>query len=157
MPPSVIARYPVTSRIIAELEELSFPVGDNDNPTEPYGWSGEPNADSGTFTPWMILTALTGQPQRVPGALSDTGTEWTLPYSVFYAGISRSHTERIADRMRQKLVNIEREGIDTETGRWRIQKIGCSTIGASAKVTTAYPDYYTQTDVFDVWVSKERS
>jgi hypothetical protein len=153
--PSVIQRHPITNRIIAELEELDFPVGDNDNPTEAYGWSGEPNESSSSFMPWMIVTALTGTPQRTQ-AFGDSAREWLLPYSIFFAGVSRAQAERLADRMRQKLVNIERDSITTENGSWRIQKISYNSVGNSAKVTSAYPDYYTQTDTFEVWVSKER-
>lgn len=154
--PSVIQRHPITERVLSELEELSFPVGDNDNPDTAYGWNGEPNETGKTFTPWMIVTALTGSPQKTQ-AMGDTGREWLLPYSVFYAGVSRAQAERLADRMRQKLVNIERESVATESGNWRIQKVSFTGVGNSAKVTSAFPDYYTQTDTFEVWVSKERS
>jgi hypothetical protein len=153
---STISRGPITSRLLTELLEEAFPVGDNANPEEPYGWSGEPNEASTTFTPWMILTPLTGQPQKLPGSLGDGGTAWSLPYSVFYAGLSRKQAEALADRLRSKLCNIERESVTTSTGNWRIQKVSCSTLGASVKIGSAYPDYYTQTDTFDVWITKER-
>lgn len=154
--PSVVQRHPITQRVIAELQELSFPVGDNDNPNVPYGWDGEPNETGKKFTPWMIVTALAGTPQRTQ-AMGDTGREWQLPYSVFYAGVSREQAERLADKMRQKLVDIERESVTTPNGSWRIQKISFNSVGMSSKVTSAFPDYYTQTDTFEVWVSKERS
>lgn len=154
--PSAISRGPITSRVIIELETEGFPVGDNQAPEEGFGWAGEPNADSSTFTPWMSVAPLTGQSQRLPGALGDTGTEWTLPYSVFYAGISRAHVEALADKMRNKLTNIAREVIETDGANWKIQKISCNTVGGVARVGSTFPDYFTESDMFDVWVSKER-
>lgn len=154
--PSTISRGPVTTRVIEELETEGFPVGDNEAPSEPYGWQGEPNSETSTFIPWMSVTPLVGQSQRQPGALADTGTEWSLPYGIFYSGMSRAHVEALSDRMRHKLCNIIREGIETDTGNWRIMKISCSTVGAVNRVGSTFPDYFTESDTFDVWVSKER-
>ena len=153
--PSSPARGPITTRILTELKGPGFPVGDNSSPEEPYGWSGEPNADSTSFTPWMSLSAMTGTPQRTQ-AMGDTGTEWILPYSVFYAGVSRKQAEALADRLRAALTDIVRESVTTETGNWRIQKISCTAIGTSNRIGSSYPDYYTQADSFEVWISKER-
>lgn len=153
--PSSISRGPITARLIEELGQAGFPVGDNAEPDGAHGWDGEPNAEGGSFTPWMILTPLVASPQAKQ-AFGDTGTEWRLPYLVFYAGVSRGQTEALADRARNQLTNIEREGVPSDTGDWRIQKTTCTAIGASVKVGAAYPDYYTQTDSFEVWISKER-
>ena len=154
--PSSIERGPITKRLIEELETAGFPVGDNDNPEDPYGWSGEPGSDEATFTPWMSITPMTGQSQRVPGAVGDTGTEWSLPYSVFFTGLSRAHVEALADKMRNALTNIAREAVETNNGNWRIMKISCSTVGGTNRIGSTYPDYFTQSDTFDVWVSKGR-
>lgn len=154
--PSAVARGPITTRILTELETAGFPVGDNAVPDDEYGWTGEPDAQDATFTPWLTLTPLAGQPQRTPGALGDTGTEWVLPYSVYYAGLSRKQTEALADRLRAALCTIAREAVDTETGRWRIMKITCTALGSSNRVSSVYPDYYTQADTFEVWITKER-
>lgn len=149
---SSVSRGPITTRLITELETTGFPVGDNDAPTDPYGWSGEP--DEGTFTPWMTITPLTGTP-RTPLAMGDTGTEWTLPYSIFYAGISRKQVEALADRLRNALCNIARESVTTDTGSWRIMKISCSAIGNVNKISSTLPDYFTEADSFEVWITKE--
>jgi hypothetical protein len=154
--PSAISRGPVTNRVIAELEVEGFPVGDNQAPTVPFGWQGEPNSTTSTFIPWMSVAPLTGQSQRTPGAMGDTGTEWSLPYSVFYSGMSREHVEALSDRVRNRLTNITREGVETDTGRWRIMKISCHTVGGVNRVGSTFPDYFTQSDTYDVWVSTER-
>lgn len=151
--PSSVSRGPITTHLYNELHTANFPVGDNSSPEGEYGWNGEPG--EGTFTPWMILTPLTGTPQRVSGAMGDSSTEWVLPYSVFYAGVTRKQSEALADKMREHLTNITRISIATPTGAWRIQKISSTNIGSSIRVGSAYPDYYTQTDNFEVWTSKE--
>jgi len=153
---SSIERGPITRRLIEELKNEGFPVGDNDSPEDPYGWNGEPRGADSTFTPWMSIVPLTGQQQRVPGALGDTGTEWMLPYSVFYSGLTRAHVEALADKMRLAFTNIVREGVEGQNGGWRIMKISCQTVGGCNRVGSTYPDYFTQTDTFQVWVSKER-
>lgn len=155
MTKSSVSRGPITTRLITELNTEGFPVGDNTVPRVSYGWSGEPNSEDATFTPWMTISPLAGQTQRIEGALGDTGTEWRLPYGVFYAGLSRKQTEALADRLRFKLSNIQREGVITDTGTWRIMKISCVGIGSTNKISSAYPDYYTQNDTFEVWISKE--
>lgn len=157
MPPSSLSRGPITTRLITELATEGFPVGDNTSPENPYGWSGEPNSEDATFTPYMTIAALTAAPQRVSGALGDTGTEWVLPYSVFYAGISRRQAEALADRMREKFTGITRENIETPTGNWQIQKISCTSVGGSVKQGSAFPDFFTQVDTIEVWVSKRRN
>ena len=156
MPPSAVSRRQITDRLIAELEEPGFPVGDSNAPTDPYGWSGEPNLETSTFTPWMSISALTAQSQRIPGALGDTGTEWNLPYAIFFSGVTRPQCEALADKMRLALTNIERETITTPSGNWRIQKVSCVGIGAMNRVGSSFPDYFTQTDSFEVWISKGR-
>lgn len=153
---STVSRGPLTTRVLDELKDLSFPVGDNSAPTTPYGWQGEPNATGSSFIPWLSLTSLAAQPQRIPGALSDTGTEWIMPYTVFFAGLSRKQTDALADKTRENLVNMERELISTLTGDWRVMKVGCTAIGSANRVGSAYPDYYTQADTYEVWISKER-
>jgi hypothetical protein len=152
--PSSLSRGPVTNRLLAELETEGFPVGDNASPDIPFGWTGEPNEPGTTFTPWLSLSPMAGSLQAPAGALGDSQSEWRLAYSVLYAGLSRKMTEALADRMRLNLTNIARESIDTPTGKWRIQKTTCTAIGNTTRIGSAYPDYFTQADSFEVWVTK---
>jgi len=152
-----VARGPITTYVLQQLEAEGFPVGDNGAPDDDYGWSGEPNSPDSVFTPWMTAAALTARPQRPAGTFDDTTMDWLLPYNIFYAGLSRRHCEALADRMRDRFVNISRVDIATENGTWRIQQFQCTTIGGSNKISSAFPDYYSQADTFDVWVTKRRS
>jgi hypothetical protein len=154
MAPSSISRGPITSRLLDELAIEGFPVGDNAQPVAPYGWQGEPNEPGTTFTPWLSLSPGAATLQAPGGALGDSQSEWRLAYSVVYAGISRKQTEALADRMRMNLTNIARESITTPTGDWRIQKTTCTSIGNTSRIGSAYPDYFTQADSFEVWVTK---
>lgn len=152
--PSSISRGPITTRLLGELVTEGFPVGDNASPTAPFGWQGEPNEPGTTFTPWLSLSPGAASLQAPSGALGDSQSEWRLSYAVVYAGISRKQTEALADRMRMNLTNIARESVDSDTGKWRIQKITCTTIGNTNRIGSAYPDYFTQADSFEVWVTK---
>jgi hypothetical protein len=152
--PSSISRGPITSRLLTELESEGFPVGDNSSPTVSYGWQGEPNDPGTTFTPWLSLSPGAATMQAPSGAMGDSQSEWRLSYLVFYAGLSRKQTEALADRMRLNLTNIARESIVTPTGNWRIQKTTCVAIGNTSRIGSAYPDYFTQADTFEVWVTK---
>lgn len=153
MAPSSISRGPITSRLLDELVTEGFPVGDNAAPGVPFGWQGEPNAPGTTFTPWMSLSPGAASLQVQQG-IGDSQSDWRLAYAVAYSGISRKQTEALADRMRMNLTNIVRESVATPTGDWRIQKVTCTAIGNTNRIGSAYPDYFTQADSFEVWVTK---
>lgn len=150
---AIIQRGPITDRLISELEELGLPVGDNKAPTDPYGWQGEPNANGSNFIPWVVLTA--GTTPAPTGSFGGSQDLWRMPYTVFYGAVTRKQLDWLADRMRNKFVNIERESVATDTGSWRIQQIRCTAVGGSIRVSATTPDYYTQTDVYEVWLAKE--
>src|SRR6185503_3915625 len=152
--PSSISRGPITNRLLSELDTEGFPVGDNSSPVVPFGWQGEPNDPGTTFTPWLTMTPGAASLQTPPGGMGDSQSEWRLSYNVVYAGISRKQTEALADRMRLNLTNINRESVATPTGNWRIQKTTCTAIGNTSRIGSAYPDYFTQADSFEVWVTK---
>ena len=147
-------RQPVTTLVLAELATSGFPVGDNGSPTTPYGWQGEPGTAGQTFTPYVGLTPLTAQPQRSQ-TFENSQSEWIFPYSVWFAGISRVQSESLADKLRDQLINLARTVFTTPTGNWKVQQVRCTAIGANTRVGSAYPDYYTQADTVEVWVSKE--
>jgi hypothetical protein len=152
--PSSISRGPITTRLLGELGTEGFPVGDNTAPTMSFGWQGEPNDATATFIPWLTLMPGTAVAQSPVGTFGDSSTEWKLGYNVFYSGVTRKQTEALADRMRMALTNIARESVVTDTGSWRIQKITCTAIGSSTRIGSAYPDYFTQSDTFEVWITK---
>lgn len=150
-----INRAPITDRLIAELESTTLPVGDNAVPAGTYGWQGAPNGQDSTFIPWMSIYG--GTAQAGTGSFGSSASEWRLPYSVTYAGVTRKQLDWLADKARTQLVSIARETVATNSGNWRICQIRCTSIGATNRVGAPFPDYYTQSDLFEVWLSKERS
>jgi len=152
---SVPKRGLITNRVITELNTSGFPVGDNSSPQDPYGWQGEPGASDSTFIPYLGVTPLAGSLQRTQD-MRTSQAEWVFPYSVWVAGISRMQSEALADRVRGRLVAIAREVLEDDFGNWKIQQIRCISIGNNTRVGSTFPDYYTQNDTFEVWVSKER-
>ena len=64
---------------------------------------------------------------------------WVAGYNVLYAGVTRPQCEALADRMREKLCQIARESVTTDTGNWRIMKISCNGIGSNNRVGGNYP------------------
>ena len=155
---TTLQRAAVTQWLLDKAKEVGFPVGDASSPVESWGWSGEPNGDGSTFTPWFVVTPLTAQQQRIPGSLGDGGTEWSTPYSVFIAGVSRKQTETLADRIATTLASGRKETItDKDGNRWKVQKVKRNGIGSINKVGSALPDHYTQNDNYDLWISKERN
>lgn len=153
---ATINRGPITTRLIAELNETELPVGDNHAPTDPYGWqTDEPGADASQFIPWMVITA--GTASTGTGSLAASSQDWKLNYTVFFAGVTREQLDWLADKVRLQFANIERENVVTESGSWRIQQVRCTSVGGTVRQAATFPDYYSQTDVFEVWLSKERS
>lgn len=155
MSAGTINRGPVTDRILAELRSTDLPVGDNAKPEDPHGWQGEPNGDESSFIPWMSLVGGTASPGS--GSMGDSASEWRLPYTVTHACVTRSQLDWLADKVRNALVAIKRESVPTDSGNWRIQQIRCTSVGGSNRVGSPFPDYFTQADLFEVWLSKERS
>ena len=148
-----INRGPITLRLLDELKELNLPVGDNATPEDPHGWQGEPDADGSNFIPWVVLTP--GTAPAGTGTFAESAEDWRLPYTVFYAGVSRDQVEWLADKMRSKFVDIEREVITTDSGDWKILQLRCTSLGGTTRVGTTFPDYFTQADLYEVWLSKE--
>ena len=150
---TTISRSGITDRLISELNEMTLPVGDGSVPEDPYGWQGEPNDDQSTFIPWMSIAAGVARPGT--GSMRGSAENWQLPYTIQYAAVSRSQLDWLADRVRTKLVNIERESVESGSANWRIQQIRCTSVGGSNRIGATFPDYFTQADLFEVWITKE--
>lgn len=151
---STLQRTPITNHLLGVLETSTFPVGNTNAPTAPYGWQGEPNAEGTNFIPWIELMSGPSRPQSMQG-FGDTGNDWISTYNVFYAGVNSSQTSLLADRMRVLLCNTARISVSTDDGDLRILKITCTAVGSTVKVSNTIPDYFTETDTFEVWTTKE--
>jgi hypothetical protein len=103
------------------------------------------------------MSLSSGAAQPGTGSFGESASEWRLPYTVSFACVSRSQLDWLADKVRTALVAIQREPVTTNTGNWKIQQIRCTSVGGSNRVGAPFPDYFTQADLFEVWLSKERS
>lgn len=165
---AVLSRGFFTDWIIALLKEqelpvetigdtpISVPVGDNNVPEQPYGWQGQPNDDGSYFIPWTSVATGMGKPSG--GSFGDSASEHVMSYTITYSGVGRDQTEFLADRLRKEFANAERETVDCDDfGEWKILQVQVTSIGPMSRIASSFPDYYVQTDGFDIWVSKERS
>ncbi len=154
------SRAHVTAWMVSELEETGHPVGDGNVPENlPFGWQGQPNAAPSFFIPWLSTmpgTARINPSQATIGSFADAGSEWVMSYSVSFNAVNREEVEWIADSTRKHLVNVERTDLDCgDYGHWKVQQVRSVSIGGINRVRQTDPDYYLQTDNFDVWISKE--
>lgn len=150
----LVERSVVTDAIVEALETLGFPVGDNTTPDASYGWQGEPNAASTNFIPWISVTPMPGNGVAQDLASLGSRGEWLLSYSIYVAGVTRSQSEKMADRARNKLANTFKVECTGEVANWRIQGIACTNIGSNNRVGEAIPYHFTQTDSFQVYVTE---
>lgn len=131
-------------------------VGDNNTPDTAYGWQGQPNDGSATFIPWMSVG--TGNARPTGGTFGDSASEHVMSYSITYSSVARDQGEWLADKMRKEFGNAERQQVDCgEFGTWKILQVQTMSIGAITRIKSSFPDYYVQTDAFDIWVSKEKA
>jgi hypothetical protein len=153
---SSLSRAHFTAWMVATLSVEGLPVGDNNTPAIPYGWQGEPNDSTSVYIPWMSVATGTARPTTRPSAFGDAGSEHVLSYAVQFAAVGREQVEWMADKMRKVLVNSDRTIVDCGVyGEWRIVQAQCISIGGITRVRSTFPDSFTQTDNFDIWVSRE--
>jgi hypothetical protein len=137
----------------AILTGFPFPVGDNDNPTDPHGWQGEPNEAGTNFIPWISVG--TGASSNSSGPQSASQADWRANYFVTTAGVARKQTDQLADQARDLLVKTQRQNIITTDGTWRIQQARVASIGGINRMPQTRPFYFVQTDVIELWLSRE--
>jgi GTPase SAR1 family protein len=155
---STLSRAHLTNWLVTTLSLEGLPVGDNSTPTDPFGWQGQPNSTGTNFIPWMSVTNGTARPRPLAqnAAFGDAGEEHTVSYAIQYAAVTREQVEWMADKMRKVFANADRTEIDCfDYGVWRILQAQCISIGGISRIRSALPDYYTQTDNFDLWVSRK--
>jgi hypothetical protein len=133
--------------------ELTFPVGDNDRPAEAHGWQGEPDAPGSTFIPWVSVG--TGTSSNSSGPQSASQSDWRMNYFLTSAGVARKQTDRTADLAREAMANLTRTVIATTAGNWKILQARVASIGGINKMPQTNPNYFIQTDVVELWLSKE--
>lgn len=149
-----LPRGQITSYVVDTiLAGFPFPVGDNNEPDEPHGWQGEPNSDGTNFIPWVSVG--TGASNNSSGPQSATQSDWRANYFFTTAGIARKQTDQLADQVRDLMVKTTRQNIMTTNGTWRIQQARVASIGGINRMPNTRPFYFVQTDVIELWLSRE--
>lgn len=133
--------------------ELDYPVGDNEPPVAPHGWQGEPNADGSNFIPWVTL--VPGTATVSSGSFDASQQDWRIAYMLGSSATSRKQLENIADLVRRKIVNIQRQKILTTEGTWAILQARVTGISAVTRIGQLNPAYFTQTDTVELWLSRD--
>lgn len=149
-----LPRGQITTYVVEAMRAaLQFPVGDNDNPSEPHGWQGEPNDTNATFIPWISIG--TGASSNSSGPQSATAADWRANYFVTTAGVAREQTDSLADQTRSAMVKMVRQKILTTDGTWSLQQARVTSIGGINRMGQVRPHYFVQTDVIELWLSRE--
>lgn len=149
-----LPRGQITTYVVdTVLAGFPFPVGDNNEPGTPHGWQGEPNEAGTNFIPWISIG--TGASSNSSGPLSESQGDWRANYFVTIAGVAREQTDKLADQARDLLVKMTRQNIITTNGTWRIQQARVASIGGINRMPQTRPFYYVQTDVIELWLSRE--
>lgn len=149
-----LPRAQITTYVVETvLDTFPFPVGDNDEPTEPHGWQGDPNEAGTAFIPWISIG--TGGSSNSSGPQSASAADWRANYFITSAGIARKQTDTMADLARDAMVKMTRQTILTDNGNWRIQQARVTSIGGINRMNQTRPFYFVQTDVIELWLSRE--
>lgn len=151
----MISKRYLTNKLLEVLaEQTGFPVGDNDHPEPPYGWSGQAGVPGNSFTPYSILTSQSSGPAT--GPFSDTHADWRMGYSVASFGTNREQCEWIADSARQAFIGLKRVSVDGVDGTYTIQQVRTESIGGTVRSDAVEPPTFGETDTFVVWITKEQ-
>jgi hypothetical protein len=145
-----IARAPLTDLLLATLAGGGFPVGDSVIPPGSM-WSGQPNAPDTTFTPYVVLAALTAS--NSAGTITAPQADWRVPYLVQSFGVSRRQAETLADRARQLLVDLRRTVVTLGAVDYTVQQCWIDSLGGLNRVDTTDPPHFGQQDTVTVWIT----
>lgn len=151
-----LSREPVTRHFRADCKSaLELPVGLMDSPKEKHGWGTiNPDQTGKDFIPYAMVSIGQGVPEG--GSIGDSTQIWVLTYRVTLAGVTHSQTEVVADKLRFNLPEYSRQVIKDERNQtaWKIMEYSCIAIGDVNRITGLQPEYFVQTDTYQMRVSK---
>jgi hypothetical protein len=145
------ARGDFTDYLIQQLSNVLL-VGDSEAPGDG-GWDDDPNLPSSSYVPYVVLNAQTTQ--EATGSLGDSNSEYRVPYSLTFYGVSRGQVEFYADKARKVIVDLARTVVLLGDFEWKIQQARVNSIGAIGRSDNTEPSEFTQTDIVVLYVSKE--
>lgn len=152
---TVIDRGSLTDLLITTLtSDPGFPVGDGEAPgaDSGAGWSGEPNVDGSTFTPYLVLTPQTATISI--GSMRDPQDGFQIPYSLASFGVSRKQTEALANRARKAIRTIAKTNVTLDGAGFYIQQVWFGALGAVGRVDATTPSTFGEVDTVTVWLTQ---
>lgn len=152
-----LRRGELTGQLLVTLRTLGKPVGDGRAPRkgEGAGWDGPPNLPTSTFTPFLVLSALTAG--RSSGPFGDPQGDWQLPYMLEAFGVDRDQCEWMADTARDSLGQLRGSKLTLGDATYKVQQVRTDSIGGIVPVMVTDPPFFGQEDGITVWISKEIS
>lgn len=149
-----LSRAPLTKAVLDILAADISKVGDGQAPGGA-GWIGEPNAPTSRYVPYLVVAPMAAQ--NSSGPLGDSQADWRLPYRLTAVGVQRGQAEWLADKARSLLDVLRRQVLELGASSYKVQQVRTELIGATTRVDSTDPPYWTQTDSVTVWLTKEFS
>ena len=150
-------RGDLTAELLLWLaKDNSFLIGDAVAP-EHAGWDDNPNTAGAKYHPYVVVTPLTANPSS--GSIAETNAYMIVPYSLTFYGVSRAQLEWMSDRSREIAVNLARSdyvlrGLN-QADSWKVMQAQLGSLGGISRSDNVEPSLYTQTDVINIYISKE--
>lgn len=149
-------RSDLTTAFMDWLGKDDFLVGDAVSPVGA-GWDANPNKSGSNYHPYVVVTPMTVS--NPTGSIAESNSYVTVPYSLTFYGVSRKQLEWMSDRCREIAVNFVREhytlkGLD-QTNSWKVMQAQLGSLGGISRSDNVEPSLYTQTDVINIYISKE--
>ena len=125
------------------------------------GWvNGQPGV--GAFKGYVTVKTGEATPaanQRDP--LGIDNASWSVPFRLTYAGISDSHVDDVADRVREVVgtwpKTLGDDKLDLRGVRWGLSRVQYVVLGGSAPNNQTDPPYWEISDTVGLWLSRSRA
>lgn len=146
MPHLIIDVGKATDLVVACFQDPLLPVGDGVAP-ENGGWSaGQPNAPASVFVPYVVVGL--GGGMAGASTLGCNEKDWNLNFYFRYYGGSRRQADWAATTGRREMHELLHESFndDFDSRKWMISNVTWNSIGASTRIDTVDPPYWSVTD-----------
>lgn len=131
----------------------NFGIGDGEAPVDA-GWSGDANAPSSVFVPYVVLTPAAAS--RSQGTFADPQDTWQLPYVLAAVGVQRQQSDWIAQRALDAFEASKKQKVELGTARWKIIDVSAQILGAPQRQDSTEPPFWQRNDTVMFFVTKER-
>jgi hypothetical protein len=150
----MLERRLITNLVLKTLEgSLEKPVGDTQAPTDPFGWTGQPDMPGSAFIPYLIVSP--GATNDIKGPFADTRADIRLNYQLTGFGVSRDQCEWLMDKSREILDSLRKTLVDGGDSMYKVTGVSVKTLGGVSHGSVNEYLVFGQTDVLEIFLSKE--